>query len=131
MWLLFLLAVFTIDQISKCVAVRAGLVVLNQGISFSWLAASSDQGLTVILIILSLVLLYVSIKSKLHNTRPVIIGLFFGAVFSNLVDRIIWGGVQDWIKVPFLGVTNNIADWLIVGSIFLFFVKRYENNRSF
>lgn len=36
---------------------------------------------------------------------------------SNLLDRLVYGGVRDWLTVPVLGLKNNLADWAIVGAI--------------
>lgn len=45
---------------------------------------------------------------------PIILGLFQGGAVSNVLDRLVYGGVRDWLAVPILGLRNNFADWAIV-----------------
>ena len=33
---------------------------------------------------------------------------------SNLLDRLLYGGVYDWLSMPIIGGYNNLADWYIV-----------------
>lgn len=32
---------------------------------------------------------------------------------SNLLDRLLHGGVYDWLSMPIIGGYNNLADWAI------------------
>jgi lipoprotein signal peptidase len=38
----------------------------------------------------------------------------------NLWERIKWGYVYDYWKIPFTGIYNNINDWLIVTGVVLY-----------
>lgn len=49
--------------------------------------------------------------------------LFFAASLSNIWDRVVFGGVRDFLTVPILGVKNNVADWCIVLSLFVIFLQ--------
>jgi len=40
--------------------------------------------------------------------------LILAGGLSNLIDRIVWGGVRDWLPIPLTPLHNNLADWLIV-----------------
>jgi len=48
---------------------------------------------------------------------PVALGMFMGGVFGNLLDRLVYGGVRDWLTLPFINLTNNLADWFIFISL--------------
>jgi lipoprotein signal peptidase len=61
------------------------------------------------------------------------LGLILGGIWANVFDRVLLGGVRDWLPIPFtellLGVSlyNNLADWfLFIGCliwIYLLFFK--------
>jgi lipoprotein signal peptidase len=45
--------------------------------------------------------------------HPRVIGLFLGGAVSNIIDRVFFAGVRDWMTLPVLMVKNNMADWAI------------------
>jgi signal peptidase II len=116
-WLI--LVIICLDQLTKILlkSYFPSLTVLNKGISFGLFPFS---GWTLINFLLLLVLI---------RFLPQGIGksLIIGGGFSNLLDRIIWGGVVDFInlKPGFLNLdmpTFNMADFLIVsGTVLLIF----------
>lgn len=72
--------------------------------------------LAVIVSIIFLALIYFSIsKSKILLFSFVVLS---SAVFSNILDRIIYGGVIDYIKIWFIP-TFNLADIIIVMSVII------------
>ncbi len=42
---------------------------------------------------------------------------------SNIVDRLVLGGVRDFLPLPFVDMKNNLADWFIVGSLLYIAIK--------
>jgi signal peptidase II len=94
-----------VDQLSKFVAVNFGLdIVKNRGIAFSIL---SDIHPVLIGLILLVLLKYIR-----ENIWPVLI--FAGGV-SNLIDRIRFGYVVDFIDIKFWPVFNLADVFITIG----------------
>jgi lipoprotein signal peptidase len=103
------------DQISKFLANKMGLVVMNEGISFGIFgekmgSMSGSKGETFLIGGVIFLLMGVMLRMRKHKFAKT---LFISGAISNLIDRLIWGGVRDWLLVPFLGLKNNLADWFI------------------
>lgn len=101
-----------LDQVSKAVAIQARLpMYLNQGISFAWFNQQSP------LLVTSLVVVLLGAVAWFGRSwwvaRPLGAGAFFGGAVSNGIDRLVWGGVRDWLPIPGTTLHNNLADWLI------------------
>jgi signal peptidase II len=115
---IFLTTVF-LDQLSKFLASYFELPIsYNTGVSFSKLSQSDPQILTFILFVL-VYFLFMNFKKiwKEHNLAA---GLFFGGAIANLLDRLFFGAVRDWIYIPFTQIHNNLADWAIfIGLVLL------------
>ncbi len=110
-------AVLIVDQVSKWVAAQAGLVQLNTGVSFGLLPQSNAVGTVLILLAISSALFI----GKQHWVQlPVATGLFWGGAASNVLDRLLFGAVRDWMPVPAASLTNNVADWAIALGALLF-----------
>lgn len=112
--LAFFFVIF-IDQLSKLFAKGQGSVVLNEGVSFG-LGSEMGSGVFVILTMGVLTCLFFAFKT-VWRQNWVVWGLLSGAAVSNAVDRVLWGGVQDFLPVPLLHIQNNLADWVIVGCL--------------
>lgn len=94
---------------------RFGLSQTNSQLFFGYF---SGNYLAIILTIVLMILLYCIMPKQ-----KIVFFAFFllaAAVISNVIDRLIYGGVVDYIKVWFIPVFN-LADIVIVGSIILIF----------
>ena len=119
-----------VDQVSKGLAAAAGggLVTLNTGVSWGLFSAADNMiwlGFAGLLF-----LTWIFYFFKLNRWAQVL--LLAGAT-SNLLDRFFYGGVRDWLKVPFLDLTNNLADWFIflaVVSLILEYLYGHNLRRS-
>lgn len=110
-WRLFLALIF-LDQLSKHVADSWGLVDLNAGVAFGIGNEFSHWAVVgVLCIFLSVVIWLIHEVDQFHSVGSVI--LLAGGV-SNLIDRVWWGAVRDWLPVPGMTLSNNLADWMIV-----------------
>lgn len=119
----FILLVF-LDQGTKYLA---SSVVINTGVSFG-LFSSSLLTLGLVGILISIAILWGKVISV---QSPVAAGVFFGGAVSNIVDRLFYGGVRDFLSVPVLNVRNNIADWAIILALFwLFFSGGYNTPKG-
>lgn len=112
---LLFFAIIVLDQLTKLQAQKSGQVILNEGISFGLL----NQLPSYLLHSVSLVFLVVVgvLFWKKWRERPDISALFLGSAVSNLIDRIWWYGVRDWLPIPFVPLRNNLADWVIFLSL--------------
>jgi len=117
----FITMVVVIDQLSKFLASFFGLeIIFNSGVSLGWLGDFSAGGLTLLSVFFVLIIFILFKKEWLVS--PVASSLFFGGAVSNILDRIIYGAVKDWLKIPFFDVYNNLADWFIFIGLVIFLV---------
>ena len=138
--------IFALDQLSKYAVVHMlrldmrGLIEVwppfltfrmawNQGVNFGMF--SGDGALTRwILILLSLVIsVWVWLWARREGNRPIIqlsVGLLVGGALGNVVDRLLYGAVADFLNMSCCGFSNpysfNVADIAIfAGAIGLAF----------
>ncbi len=109
------------DQVSKLWAGGAGLVIINRGVSWGW--GEQFSGLMLLCLLIGLVCFLYWFLYSLWLKYPLESGIFFGAGLSNILDRILTGGVKDWWTVPGLEVKNNFADLAIVGIVSIIIVR--------
>ncbi|KQC08392.1 MAG: signal peptidase II [Smithella sp. SDB] len=138
-------AIVVLDQITKTVIIQKlsihesltvidGLFnivyVMNPGAAFGFLANASElfrriffTGITLTVILL---IIYYIVKSKLQNTLYVIsLTLIFSGAVGNLIDRIRFGAVVDFLDV-YIGTAHwpafNVADSSIsIGAALMIF----------
>ena len=114
--------VVVIDQFTKGVVSANGwYMVINKGVSFGWRPAG--EWLTITLVVLVGVLSAVSFRY--WRRAPLVAGLFLGGVTANLLDRISYGGVRDWLPIPWTGLYNNLADWAIAVAVVLLLYQSF------
>jgi lipoprotein signal peptidase len=128
LWLSLILPL-VVDQSTKWWMRTHGTTQLNQaGI---WGQGDQLNWIVIMLVTLSLVgwkLLH-SVESSFIERVGWLIILSSG--LSNLIDRLLWGGVWDWIVYPVLNVVGNIADVLLgVGLLFVIFATRHKNSQK-
>ncbi|KUG22870.1 lipoprotein signal peptidase [hydrocarbon metagenome] len=104
--------------------------VMNPGAAFGFLADASElfrriffTGITVTVILL---IIYYIVKSKLQNTLYLIsLTLIFSGAVGNLIDRIRYGAVVDFLDV-YIGTAHwpafNVADSSIsIGAVLMIY----------
>ncbi|MBI1973000.1 signal peptidase II [Candidatus Woesearchaeota archaeon] len=104
-WLFYLtgFAVFFVDQVSKyAVKVSNVRYTTNTGAAFGLL-----QGQPWLLILIGLVVLGVLLYYS--HEYQVALGFLLGGTLGNLVDRVLYGFVIDFIHLPFWP-SFNVAD---------------------
>ncbi|MCS7299427.1 MAG: signal peptidase II [Spirochaetia bacterium] len=117
-------------------------LVYNRGVSFGLFDASEANVIhailpfVVIVIILFLIYIYVSISKELEISlmplAKVSFGLIWGGAFGNLIDRIIFSYVTDFVD---FGIGNvwrfyifNVADSCItIGTLIIIFTMIYSD----
>ena len=112
---------FALDRILKYLVLQQGSFVINKGVVFGIGIISSNYIILLIILVIVLLLVY-SLKNQ--NYRLFVMFLVLGGI-SNLIDRFLYNGVVDFIKLPYVPMFN-VADILIVSGILLIFL--YEIN---
>lgn len=113
---LLLISLFVVDRLTKAIALEKSFAIVNKGVSFGFIISREVFNLYFCLfLILSAVFLLLYSK----NLNRFFLGLIIVGGISNLIDRVFYGGVVDFIKIPFLGFQNNLADFAIMAGIIL------------
>ncbi len=118
-----LITTVLVDQLTKFIF-QSGSTI-NSGIAFGWHWLGLEP-LAPSLPFLLIIILFIIARSFLVR-HQLSFGLFFGGALSNLIDRLVYGGVRDFMPLPLTHLSNNLADWAITfglaGFIFsLFFI---------
>ena len=99
--------------------------VKNIGAAFSIL--SGQQGFLILLGIFILMLaIYYLRKEKLNSIKIIYYSLIIGGIIGNLIDRIIYNGVIDFLDFKILGFDApifNLADTFICIGVFLIIIE--------
>lgn len=99
--------IILLDQASKLLAKKLGVVLINRGISFGVLINFYVVALLTVLSLCLLIILWYF--KKMWNVGLILIT---SGGIGNLIDRLFYGGVEDFIKLPFIPLFN-LADMAI------------------
>ena len=105
------IACVTVDQLFKYWAGLRHIVQYNSGISMSWLPGMNQLTVSILLLVF--------LAAIAWSWRTVWLqysgwsALFFGGAVSNIIDRLLYNGVRDWMSLPGLNLKNNLADWFV------------------
>lgn len=122
-FLSFGLGVFLIafDLCSKAFALSSHVGVINTGLSFGLFPALPWD--IVLLILLTMLLIY---WRTVQGEARWALALLYAGGLGNLISRLIWGGVVDWLPLPF-GGQNNLADWSIFFGLLWWALIQYRS----
>jgi len=98
---------------------------LNTGVAFSMFEGKSIL-FFVIAMIASVFLIYVICSKKWLKTKieKIALGLLLGGTIGNAIDRLVFGGVRDFIYLKFINFAIfNVADMAITIGAILFCVS--------
>lgn len=125
---LLAIAVIVADQVTKFLAGSWGWVSLNGGISFGLLENVPSYVLSLSL----LIMIFVSwvVYRRAWQKEPLAAGFFLGGAVSNLIDRILWSGVRDWLPLPGTNLHNNLADYAILIGLALLIVHTFVHTAN-
>ena len=111
---------------------------LNTGVAFSMFEGKSIL-FFVIAMIASILMIYLITSKRFLKTKfeKISLGLILGGTISNAIDRLIFGGVRDFIYLKFINFAIfNIADMAVtIGAILLcvsiiFLRDKQKNDRA-
>lgn len=149
--LIFLLFIFLLDRISKIYIIHLDKIsktseiyiskflnihlIWNEGIAFglfSFQKINLYNFLTFIILIVILIIIFMTFKSKGFKKYSFI--MILGGAIGNVIDRIIYNAVPDFIDFhigEFHWFIFNIADVFIsLGIIFMIFLELIDNNET-
>lgn len=105
----------------------------NTGASFGILPNAGDI-FAVIAIVVVIVMIYMF--PRIPDEKRLMwlaIGLICGGALGNVIDRLMYGYVVDFIHYQVPGVVSNvsnIADHAVVGGVILFFISSWREERE-
>ncbi len=119
--ILVAVVVLASDQISKAVVIAKSIfpAALNRGVAFG---LPIPEGIFLVLVgIIALVgwRFWTRQSDKNKRVRALPVGLIVGGAVSNILDRIIRGGVVDFIDLRFWPSFNLADSAIVIGSILL------------
>lgn len=114
----YLLFLVFLDQIIKYAINRfyPGIMSINKGIIFGFI---SNIYVVIVLTLLGLIVLYFLYKNDKNNIGLPIIFILAGAI-GNIIDRLVYGGVLDYINIYDYS-RFNLADIYIFTGVILYF----------
>jgi len=145
-WLLSIMAatLFFFDRITKCAALACYSsrctfndylsfeLVFNRGISWSFFHARSDFVFAIVSIVIVCITvllgIYTFIRWRQHRLIIGEIWVLAGSV-SNIVDRVLYRGVIDFIELSYNGFVwplFNLADVCIVVGVGMMLIQQYR-----
>ncbi|MBQ6001574.1 MAG: signal peptidase II [Synergistaceae bacterium] len=111
-----------IEHIGRILLSDSERLVFNYGMAFSLL--SDYPSLTSWLsVIATLMLLAVFIFVRLNEGERLGYSIMLGGALSNCAEKLILGYVIDWIHLPFVPLTINLADVEVVLGAFIAFLS--------
>ena len=110
---LLLLVLFVLDRFTKWYFTGT----LNTGAAFSFFVGHNSV-LTVITF-----LAVVGVGYWYYRERSFVLGLLLIGAFSNLLDRILFGGVVDFIALGFWPSFNLADAYLVVGVAWMMYLE--------
>lgn len=107
--------------------------VRNIGAAFSLLKGSRYFLIIASIIALNIIFLYFIKGKKLSNYNLIVYSMLLGGILGNLIDRILYGYVIDFLDFTIFGfdfAIFNLADTFIVISIILIVIGEIYANKS-
>ena len=141
---LYALLVIGLDQLSKFLvygtaarSIIGNLLwfesTLNTGVAFSMFSGKSFV-FVIVACVASAVLFYLIYTKKFlkRKSEKISLALILGGTISNAIDRIIFGGVRDFIYLKFINFAIfNVADMAItIGAILLCVVIIFSKDKK-
>jgi signal peptidase II len=122
-------SVVLLDRILKFLAINYWPYSVNSGTLFGMLKDTNLIFMGVTLAISAVLLYYYAHAEKHSRWIETAYGLIFGAAAGNLIDRIFYGGVVDFISV-WIWPSFNLADSCLVAGIGIFLLDIKANKKK-
>ncbi len=108
-------------------------LVSNTGAAFSILSSSTPFLIIVSLITIILIYFFFIKGQNLKTYQTILYGLLLGGIIGNLIDRIIYGAVIDYLDFNIFGYNFpvfNLADTFIVIGVILIIIDIIRGARN-
>ena len=123
----YFLSLIIIDQLSKyTIRHTSGFYICNSGISFGLKLPSALIFLVITLFLLTIIFLL----WKKHLSFSPGLALIASGAISNLLDRLYWGCVTDFIDLKVWPVFNLADTFIFLGFVLLFFQNMKKDRLS-
>lgn len=139
------IGIIIIDQLTKLILTKRNYIIIPKVLSINycenygaaWNLFNNQVVFLIIISIIALAFLLKYQKTFLLNIRnKIAFGLVFGGLLGNLIDRIFWGYVRDFISVIIFEYNFpifNAADMAIVlgmGLILIAVLKKEDKHKD-
>ena len=118
----FTCLIFFIDRLSKIIAKNKGIIFRNKNIALNIHLPPNILFPVIFFILTFLVFLLVKSYQKKKIFFIFSLNLIILGAFSNLLDRLFFGYVIDFIKIPVFSIFN-LADVMIISGASLSLIK--------
>jgi signal peptidase II len=125
------LAVFGIDRLTKIAALKllvlgqsikaipgvlSVTLVLNNGTAFGLFKGKSSLFIFISLAVIAAIVIYLVKSRPINKPVSMALGLILGGALGNLADRILFGGVVDFIDLGIWPVFNVADSCITIGA---------------
>ncbi len=108
----------------------------NTGINFGLFSGNADTGRWILVVLASVIgagFLLMSVTSA-NRLYAISTGVIAGGAFGNVVDRVHYGAVADFLNVSCCGIRNpwsfNVADIAVFIGVFLFLLAQHREEKK-
>lgn len=108
-------------------------LVGNTGAAFSILSNNTFLLIIVSFIVLNLIYFFLIKGKYLSSHEQTAYGLLIGGILGNLIDRILYGYVIDYMDFNFFGYSFpvfNLADMLIIGAMIFIVIDVLKGDKN-
>ena len=108
-------------------------LVTNTGAAFSILSSSTLFLIVLSIIVIGIIYFFFIKNQSLSNVMQVIYGILLGGIIGNLIDRVIYGYVIDYLNFNIFSYSFpvfNFADICIVISIFIIIISILKGDKN-
>lgn len=115
----FLIIKFVKDSLKIIPRILEIEIIKNTGVAFG-MGSGNIKNIFITLIFLILIINFINKQFKLINIKTMFaLSLMFAGGISNLIDRIVRGGVLDFIKISTFPIFNIADISIVIGWILL------------
>ncbi len=101
------------------------IYIENNGAAFGWFQGATWFFVTITILVVGYLFFLVTSKKLKDKISVIASALIIGGGIGNLIDRIIFGYVIDYIKLVVLSPVCNLSDFCVVIGVFIFIIHTF------